>query len=304
MNLTTKQLRIFLTIVQTGTIAATAEKIFLTKPAISIALSELEKQLGHPLFDRYKNRLILNAEGKRLLPLADEFLARSETIAGLFNPTAEMSGKLRIGSSHTVGNYITPLVIKDFRLSHHHHHQSLYIANTTQIGEMLSRFELDVALVEGTIKEAQVIANPWMQDEMVIVCPPDHALAKSTKKVKFSDLNNQEWILRETGSGTREFFHIHLAPHLKQWQLGFELSSTTAILNSVIAKLGITCISRVAAQEAINNKLLKVVNISLPTRQYWLAYLKEKYQSPLLKTFINFCVMWPKTASTIKHKHR
>lgn len=85
MNIALKQLKVFVTVAQEKTITAAAEKLFLSKPAVSMALSELEKQLDHKLFDRNNNRLIINEQGKRLLPLADELLARSNAIENLFD---------------------------------------------------------------------------------------------------------------------------------------------------------------------------------------------------------------------------
>ena len=85
MNITFKQLQVFLCITQEKTITAAAEKLFLSKPAVSMSLSELEKQLDQPLFERKNNRLFINDFGKQLLPLADEQIERSKLITSLFS---------------------------------------------------------------------------------------------------------------------------------------------------------------------------------------------------------------------------
>lgn len=95
-NITLRQLKVFTTITQHTTLTASAEKLFLSKAAVSLSLSELEKQLGHALFDRVNNRLILNQEGKRLLPLADELLHRSEDINNLFLSNQPLHGQLKL----------------------------------------------------------------------------------------------------------------------------------------------------------------------------------------------------------------
>ncbi|OAN14040.1 XRE family transcriptional regulator [Photobacterium jeanii] len=287
-----KQLKVFVTVAQEGTITAAADKLFLSKPAVSMALSELEKQLDHKLFDRNNNRLIINEQGKRLLPLADELLARSQTIEQLFNQTGPATGQLRIGSSDTVGNQLTPFLLRDFRRHADHHQQSLFIANTSHICHMLSEFELDVGLVEGNVQQADLISLPWLADEMVVVAHPEHPLAK-LNQVSLQDLEHSEWILREPGSGTREFFLNRLAPRLANWQQAFELNTTESIINCTAAGLGLTCLSKFAVQRAVADQRLVILPLPLDMqRQYWLLYHKEKYQSPLMELFISFSQQW------------
>ncbi|MCW8331300.1 LysR family transcriptional regulator [Photobacterium sp. SDRW27] len=292
MNIALKQLRVFVTVAQERTITAAAEKLFLSKPAVSMALSELEKHLGHKLFDRNNNRLIINEQGKRLLPLADELLARSHAIEQLFDQTGPVTGQLKIGSSDTVGNQVTPFLLRDFRASSEHSDQSLFISNTAQICHKLSEFELDVGLVEGKVQQQDLIVQPWLNDEMVVACHPDHPLTK-IDNLSLSDLEHSRWILREPGSGTREFFLNRIAPRLEEWQQAFELNTTEAIINCAAAGLGITCLSRLAVEHAVQDN--RLVTLSLPLdmhRQYWMLYHKEKYQSPLLKLFLDFCQHW------------
>lgn len=292
MNIALRQLRVFVTVAQERTITAAAEKLFLSKPAVSMALSELEKHLGHKLFDRNNNRLLINEQGKRLLPLADELLARSNAIEQLFDQAGPVTGKLKIGSSDTVGNQVTPFLLRDFRASSKHKDQSLFISNTAQICHKLSEFELDVGLVEGKVQQQDLVTLPWLDDDMVVACHPAHPLTKIAS-LSLSDLENSQWILREPGSGTREFFLNRIAPRLEAWQQAFELNTTEAIINCAAAGLGITCLSRLAVDHAVKDKRLITLDLPLDMRrQYWLLYHKEKYQSPLLKLFVDFCQHW------------
>ncbi len=292
MNIALKQLKVFVTVAQERTITAAADKLFLSKPAVSMALSELEKQLDHKLFDRNNNRLIINEQGKRLLPLADELLSRSHSIENLFDQTGPVTGNLKIGSSDTVGNQITPFLLRDFRESSQHYDQSLFISNTAHICHKLSEFELDIALVEGKVQQNDLVTEPWLDDEMVVVCHPSHPLTL-INNLRLVDLENSEWVLREPGSGTREFFLNRISPRLEKWHQAFELNTTEAIINCVAANLGITCLSKLAIQHAVNDNRLVILELPLDMRrQYWLLFHKEKYQSPLLKLFLNFCQKW------------
>lgn len=294
-NITLKQLKVFTTITQHKTLTASAEKLFLTKAAVSLSLGELERQLGHVLFDRVNNRLILNQEGKRLLPLADELLHRSEDLSQMFQVDNLLHGQLKIGASDTIGNQVAPFLLRDFRQQSQHQDQSLFISNTSLICQKLSDYELDIGLIEGKTQSDHLIMKPWNQDEMCVVCSPNHPLAQQNQ-ILISDLENSQWLLREAGSGTREFFARVIAPRIEVWHEAFQLNTTEAILNATAANLGLACLSRLAVQSAVKDK--RVVILPLPldmTRRFWLLVHKEKYQSPLLKSFMQFCNDWEMT---------
>ena len=291
-NISLKQLKVFISITQHDTLTAASEALFLSKAAVSMALSELEKQIGHSLFDRVNNRLILNQEGQKLLPLADELLHRAQDINQLFDGGKTLTGELRIGASDTIGNQVAPYLLSDFRKQTMHKSQSLFISNSALICEKLIDYELDIALIEGKTSHPLLISNQFSQDEMCVICSPDSPLVKK-KQISLDALEGSEWALREPGSGSREFFLRTIAPRLEHWQESFQLNTTEALINSVSAGLGLSCLSRLSAQPAIHNG--RVVELTLPLdmkRRFWLLLHKEKYQSPLLKSFIDFCHSW------------
>lgn len=291
MNITLKQLHVFITITQEKTLTIAAEKLFLSKPAVSMALGELEKQLGHKLFERKNNRLLINEMGRALLPLADEQIERSQAIANLFD-SSNFQGQIRIGSSNTVGNHLLPILLAQFREIKNHQDQYMCIDNSTSIGDKLKDYELDIALVEGLIVVKQLHIERWIKDEMVIVTSPNHPLM-SQDKVTLDDLNHQPWILREQGSGTRDFFIDHIGQHLTHLNITFELSTTEAIINCCAAGLGLSCMSRTAAQHALKDNRLATLSIDIDmSRDLYLVWHKDKYQSPILKEFIAYCQQW------------
>ncbi|KJY80433.1 LysR substrate-binding domain-containing protein [Vibrio nigripulchritudo] len=292
MNISLKQLRVFVAITQEKTITAAAQQLYLSKAAVSMSLGELEKQVGHVLFDRVNNRLILNREGKRLLPLADEILHRANDIDELFQSDQPLHGELHIGASDTIGNQVAPFLLSGFRSLTNHNHQSLFISNTASICEKLADYELDIGLIEGKTQHPQLITQPWCLDEMCIIASPNHELAKKDN-LGVRDLEYTQWLLRESGSGSREFFTQRIAPRLEYWQEAFQLNTTEAIINCTAANLGLACLSRRSAQYAIDDG--RVVTLDLPIdfqRKFWILLHKEKYQSPLLKTFLEFCSRW------------
>ncbi|USD40564.1 LysR family transcriptional regulator [Vibrio sp. SCSIO 43135] len=291
-NISLKQLRVFTTITQHDTLTSASESLFLSKAAVSMALSELEKQIGHALFDRVNNRLILNQEGQKLLPLADELLNRAQSIDVLFDDDQTLSGQLHIGASDTIGNQVAPYLLSDFRNETEHKSQSLFISNSAQICQKLIDYELDIALIEGKTLHPELLSTQFSQDEMCIVCHPDHPFAsKATTSVH--ELEESDWILREAGSGSREFFLRAIAPRIEHWHEAFQLNTTEALINSVSAGLGFGCLSKLSADPAIRDGRIAQVKVPLDMqRRFWLLVHKEKYQSPLLKAFIEFCHQW------------
>ncbi|EJE8557182.1 LysR family transcriptional regulator [Vibrio vulnificus] len=291
-HISLKQLKVFTTITQHNTLTAASESLFLSKAAVSMALSELEKQIGHHLFDRVNNRLILNQEGQKLLPLADELLSRASAIESLFDQDMTLSGQLRIGASDTIGNQVAPYLLSDFRRHTQHQAQSLFISNSAQICDMLVDYELDIALIEGKTLHPELNATQFSEDEMCVICPPDFPL-ELNGSISLTELENSQWILREAGSGSREFFHRVIAPRIEHWHEAFQLNTTEALINSVSAGLGLGCLSRLSADHAVRDGRVKMLPMPLDMkRRFWLLVHKEKYQSPLLKTFIDFCHHW------------
>ena len=288
-NISLKQLRVFVSITQHRTLTAAAEAIFLSKAAVSMALGELEKQLGHPLFDRVNHRLILNQEGQKLLPLADELINRAQNISTLFDQSSPATGTLKIGASDTIGNHLLPAMLSDFRLQHQHYSQQIFISNSALICQKLVDFELDIALIEGQAQHQDLLSTVFNHDEMCVIAAPSNPLAQQ-KHVEVSDLHNTEWVLRESGSGSRTFFMHRLAQEIENWRESFQLNTTESLINCVGAGLGLGCLSSLAAQYALKDG--RVTQVNLPNtmhRQFWLVLHKSKYQTPLLKKFINFC---------------
>ncbi|MFA0084539.1 LysR family transcriptional regulator [Vibrio sp. 10N.261.51.F12] len=294
-NISLKQLKVFVAVTQHQTLTAASDTLFLSKAAVSMSLSELEKQIGHALFDRVNNRLVINQEGQKLLPLADELLSRSKDIESLFSEEQSFRGQLRIGASDTIGNQVAPYLLSEYRQTFQHKAQQLFISNSALICQKLVDYELDIGLIEGKTLHPELESTPFSEDEMCIVASVSHPLTHAGV-IDLSMLENSEWILREPGSGTREFFLRTVAPRIEVWHEAFQLNTTEAILNCVSSGLGLACISKLAAQTAIQDGRICELPVSLDMkRRFWLLFHKEKYQSPLLRSFITFCQQWDNT---------
>ncbi|WP_429220174.1 LysR substrate-binding domain-containing protein [Aeromonas veronii] len=288
MKLTLQQLKVFATIARYGNLGLAANELCLSKGAVSQSLQELERQLSTPLFDRIHPRLQLNNEGRLLQPAAEELLTRMQDIENLFSPDAEPSGQLRLGASQTIGNYLLPTLLASSK-------QELglppkvTINNTHLLCHALANFELDMALIEGENHHPDLLAEPWLQDEMLVVAPPGHPLANK-KELSLSRLGGETWVLREAQSGSREQFIQQIQPELPRWQPGLELNTLEAVMLAVEKGLGISFISRLAASDRLADGRLIVLPLSRRfPRQLSLIWHKQKYHSTSLRHFIHFC---------------
>ncbi len=295
MNITFKQLRVFVVLAQTGNLADAADQLAISKAAVSMSLQELERQLDCRLFERVRNRLQLNTQGRQLLPLGEELLQRLDGIQGLFQREDSARGQLRLGASHTVGNYLLPQLMADFLQQHPATEFHVQIDNTRTLAAGLHDFCLDLVLVEGELSPEGVHQYEWMEDVLQVIAAPSHPLA-ANERLNMSDLEGQRWLLREMGSGSREQFHRLIGSHLQDWRLAMELNTTESLLNSVACGLGLCLISAVATSRAVSEGRVVVLNMEPTMHRYLrLAVHQDKYLHPALQTFLAFCRQWRPT---------
>lgn len=288
MKLTLQQLKVFATIARHGNLGSAANELCLSKGAVSQSLQELERQLATPLFDRVHPRLQLNSEGLLLQPAAEELLTRMQEIEQLFSPDAEPASQLRLGASQTIGNYLLPTLLaesaKELGLP-----PRVTIANTHLLCHALAHFELDLALIEGENHHPELVSEPWLEDEMLIVAPPHHPLA-GRLELPLGQLGGETWVLREPQSGSREQFEQHIQPRLPRWQAGLELNTLEAVMLAVEQGLGLSFISRLAVADRLaSGRLVALTPSRRFPRQLSLVWHKQKYHSATLRRFLAFC---------------
>ncbi|WP_434667966.1 LysR substrate-binding domain-containing protein [Aeromonas sp. NJAU223] len=288
MKLTLQQLKVFATIARHGNLGSAANELCLSKGAVSQSLQELERQLSTPLFDRVHPRLQLNSEGLLLQPAAEELLTRMQEIEQLFSPDAEPGSQLRLGASQTIGNYLLPTLLAH-SVKELGQPPRINIANTHLLCHALAHFELDLALIEGENHHPELLSEPWLEDEMLIIAPPDHPLA-GRLELPLSQLAGETWVLREPQSGSREQFEQQLQPRLPRWQAGLELNTLEAVMLAVEQGLGLSFISRLAVADRLaSGRLVALTPSRRFPRQLFLVWHKQKYHSATLRRFLAFC---------------
>jgi len=295
MSITLRQLEVFVAIAREGNVTRAAEKLRLSQSAVSMALAELERQLGEKLFDRRGKRLAMNDQGRALFPRAADVLSRAGEIDALFcGPEHRLAGRLRVGASSTIGNYLMPRILGDFTASHPEAQLSLEVGNTEQIVQGLLRFTIDIGLIEGFCHQPDIETLPWRQDHLAIHAGAGHPLVRK-ERLTLPDLMQARWILREQGSGTREVFENALAGKMEGIRVFLELGNTEAIKEAVEAGMGISCLSLLATRRARQSGALVALRTPFLDlrRTFYLLLHREKYRSQLLQRFISFCQDYP-----------
>ena len=289
MKYSLRQLEIFVAISRTESVSRASEALSLSQSATSTALSELERQFDLQLFDRVGKSLRINETGQQLLPRAVELLDRAKEIENLLQGHAGF-GHMRIGATLTVGNYLATILVARFLQEHPESRIQLQVHNTSTIVQQIANHELDLGLIEGDCNHPDIEVQPWIADELVVFSAPDHPLA-SQRKVSLEQLLQEEWILREKGSGTRETFDRAFHSHHSKLKIRLELEHTEAIKRAVESGLGIGCISRLALKDAFRRGSL--VPISTPnldlSRFFYFLWHKQKYQTTGIREFLDLC---------------
>lgn len=280
-----RQLEVFAAIAAAGSVRAAAGQLGLTQPAASMALAELERLLGAPLFDRRQRRLHLNEQGRALLPRAREIVERLRELGGPGGDDA--AGALALGASNTIGNYLVGDLLGSFIGAHPAVRLRLRVANTAEIIAGLLDFSLDVGCIEGPTGSADIESIAWRADELRVCVRADHALARR-KRLSADDLRGQRWILREPGSATRDLFEQSSRAVLGPLDVALELGQSEAIKQAVIAGLGVGCLPAVAIGDALVAGRLVALHTPFLDLRRTLALVvhRKRYRGALLRAFI------------------
>ncbi|MBC3955982.1 LysR family transcriptional regulator [Pseudomonas triticifolii] len=291
MKLNLRQLQIFCAVTQHGSTVGAGLAVALSQSATSAALNELESALGTRLFDRVGKRLVLNDNGHALLPKARQLLESAQQIEDSFLlPDAGLDTRLRIGCSSTIGNYVLPQIVAALRTSAPSLRVDMDIGNSALIARKVAQFEIDMGLIEAPCHLPELIAEPWLVDEMLIVAGRDHPLA-AQEQVSLSDLQHAEWLLREPGSGTREEVEHLLLRHLHDLEDMRQMGSSEAIKRTLAQGIGISCLSRRVVADLLASGELQMLNSPLPplTRRFFLIRHRDKFVSTSLQRFSEQC---------------
>ncbi len=282
-------LMVFVKVVEKQNFSKAANELHMTQPAVSQYIKSLEENLGTRLLERSNKYVRLNQAGELVYSHAKEILALySKMKTSVDELTTEARGSLSIGASYTFGEYILPRIISTLRKKYPLITPTVKIHNTKQIIELVAAHQIDIGIIEGTFHDEKLYTEAISNDEMLIVSSPLHPQAKKGKGRRIAELENETWILREKGSGTRQaaeklFEMYQMAP-----KNIMEFGSTQLIKESVEQGLGISLLSSWAIEKERQNDYLDIIPvIELPFKRTFYTVTQTIYQTKTLKTFID-----------------
>lgn len=269
MAINLHHLRIFQSVAELGGFTRAADALRLSQPAVSKSVRELERELGTTLLDRTSSPPRLTEAGSALFARGRELFAveraAEEELQRLRGLAA---GVLRIAASTTVVTYLLPSYLARFHAAHPLVTLRVASANTRDVARALLERRADVALVEGPVDDARLETVPWRDDELVVISHAAHPLA-ARRRIRWIDVTDEPFIVRERGSGTRRVADEALAAAGITLRIGLQLASTEAIKQMVAAGLGLAVVSRaaIADQVALGRlAILPVQGVSLTRR--------------------------------------
>ena len=288
LRLNLRHLEVFVATARGGSTRVAAERVARSQSAASTALADLEAALGVGLFDRVGRRLVLNENGRALLPRAASLLDQAGEVEHLFSHAH--ATPLRVAASLTIGEYVLPELVGQWKARHPTSPVRLVIANTTEVIAAVAAFEVDVGFIEGSQTHPDLIVRPWLSDDLVIVAAPMHPLAE--RPVSLRMLREASWALRETGSGTREAADRWLVEHLGAINVAFELGSPEAIKRLVGAGAALGCLSRRAVAQPLADGTLVELQTRLPpaVRRLAMVLHRDKRLGRGTTDFVDHCI--------------
>ncbi len=289
MRYTLRQLEVFLATAHFENVTKAAQSLAMSQSAASGALKDLEQQFDMQLFDRVGKRLQANEQGLSLRPKAQALIEQARALEQELVNHKDI-GHIKLGATLTIGNYLAVGLIAEFMGENPGAEIELEVANTESIARQVLNFDLDLGLIEGEFHHADLEVSHWRDDELVVFCAPDHPLAKKPL-LDDDDLLAAQWILRETGSGTRQGFDRAMHGLLAEQTIKLELQHTEAIKRAVEAGLGISCLSAITLSDALQRGSL--IPLQVPHRDLKRAFYcvlhKNKYRSAGIQRWLALC---------------
>ena len=290
-----RRLQVFYTVAKQLSFTKAAELLYMTQPAVTFQVKQLEEHFNTRLFERSHSKITLTPAGEVALEYAERILnLNGEMETRLGELTGQVSGTLLVGASTTIAEYMLPRLLGDFKAQYPHVHARLTVANSETIEFKVADHTLDVGLIESPPSQhPQLTSHVCCEDDLVAICSPKHQVAKYAS-ITPAQLAELPYVSRESGSGTREVVDDYFRQNGVQPEdlhITMELGSREAIKGAVEAGLGIAIVSRATILKEV--KLGDLIAVPLTprlNRPLSLVYAKEKFRSRLLQTFLD-CVV-------------
>jgi DNA-binding transcriptional LysR family regulator len=287
-----RRLQVFHAVAKHLSFTKAAEALFMTQPAVTFQIRQLEEYFNTRLFDRAQGRISLTPAGALALEYAERILALSaELDTRLKEMSGQVAGPLLIGASTTIAEFLLPQILGEFKARHPAIVPRLFVANSEAVQARVAERTLDLGFIEGESHLPSLVTDVCCEDELQVVCAPSHPLARQ-KSAAPRSLAEHAYVSREPGSGTREVIDHYLQKAglaLDSLQVVMEAGSPEALKGIVATGLGFAIMSRATVVKEVRLGELVQVPLTPPLiRRLSVVYAKERFHSRLVNGFVEF----------------
>lgn len=288
MALNLHLLRLFATVVRTGSFSRAADVLHISQPAISKGVRDFELQVGCRLLDRTPKGVRPTREGQTLAQHAEALFAIERTAEEELQSLRTLdSGSLRIGASTTIATYMIADYVGTFHRRYPGIDLHLISANTRDIADLILAHDIEIALVEGPVEADDLTSLPWRTDVMGLIVDPQHRFASVERTIDYAELEDEILIVREPGSGSREVIAQALSARGVEVRRTLEIGSTEAIKQAVAAGLGVSIVSTATIVDQLELNRLRLISLngSPIERTLWQLKVPSRPDIPAASAF-------------------
>jgi len=288
-NISLRQLKVFDAVARHLNYSRAAESLFLSQPAVSMQMKQLEVSIGLPLLEQVSKRLRLTDAGHELLKYSRNILQQMQDMNAAFDEMKGLErGQLSIAVVSTA-NYFMPQLLAKFIQLHPKINLTLSVANRDSVIKQLDDNVADLAILGMPPEGTDMVSRVFMPNPLVVIAAPVHPFAK-LKHIQPGQLAEETFLLREIGSGTRDVVERFFSSHQMQLPAHMEMDTNEAIKQSVGANIGIGIISRQSIEMELETKRLCILNVvGFPIVRNWnIVQRKNKRLSTAAQAFQRF----------------
>ena len=288
---TFKQIQTFMEVARQRSVSKAAERLFVTQPAVSMQIRQLEEVFGLALVEPLGRNIQLTAAGEAFLTHATAAMGQFKDLeAQMAEFVGLKKGRIDLAVVSTA-KYFIPMLLVRFNRLHTGIHVQLKIDNRENVLGLLARFEADLVVMGRAPSHLECEATPFATNPLAMVAAPDHPLARR-KNLPFGALANYGFLVREEGSGTRAAMQRLFDDHQTALKVVMELPSNETIKQAVMAGMGLSFLSMRTIRHELASGHLALLDIEgLPQINHWyVTHLSSKKLSPAAKSFKEFLI--------------
>ncbi|ATE60213.1 LysR family transcriptional regulator [Thauera sinica] len=287
-----RRLQVFHAVAKHGSFTRAAEHLFMTQPAVTFQIKQLEEHFDTRLLDRGHGKISLTPAGELVLAYAERILGLSEELESRVSElTDELAGTLNIGTSTTIAAYWLPHLLEGFKRRYPRVVPRVVVGNSQLTEDRVAARDLDIGLIEIVSDQNSIERRSAARDELMVICSTDHPLARF-ERLTAADLVGHPFINRDTGNAIRQLaeeFFAAAGIQMSEIPLCAELGSLATVKHLAAEGMGFAIASRAAIQRDVREG--RLMGIPLEPRMFTpleVIIPRDKFRSRLITTFADF----------------